>query len=355
MSRQSKNSFVKEASSRTIVLFSKQNPSLHNFCSFWKTATAALVILLFFCGDNISCLAFQNQNDHMRGAWKSQGANQRELVDQLRKTGIIRTDTVQKVMGLVDRGNYCFLRPKVSKSESDQICYADRALGIGLGQTISAPHMHAYALEEIYAALDKTKKNSKKNLQNTKILDVGCGSGYLTACFGRWLSPLNYANTIQGDAYETESILGSGIGGKVFGIDVRKDLVEMTRKNMERADDDLLRNAIVDLSVRDGWKGLPEHAPFDAIHVGAAAASLPKLLANQLAVGGVLIIPIGPQDSSKHQVLYKIRRIQDHQTGADEERVKDHYFSEESFDEKDFEIKSLLGVRYVPLVKGEEL
>ena len=197
------------------------------------------------------------------------------------------------------------------------------------------------------------KKHSKTTkLPTTKILDVGCGSGYLTACFGRWLSPLPHANVTTKDSDdEPESLLGgSSIGGKVFGIDVRKDLVEMTRQNMERGDRDLLRNGTVDLSVRDGWKGLPEHAPFDAIHVGAAAVSLPKLLANQLAVGGVLVIPIGPQDSSTHQVLYKIRRIK-----GNEDCTKDYYSSEESFDEKDFEIKSLLGVRYVPLVKGEEL
>ena len=67
----------------------------------------------------------------MRGAWMSQGKNQRELVNQLRQKEIIRTDFVQKIMGLVDRGNYCFLRPKF-ESESDAICYADRALSIVL-------------------------------------------------------------------------------------------------------------------------------------------------------------------------------------------------------------------------------
>ena len=106
--------------------------------------------------------------------------------------------------------------------------------------------------------------------------------------------------------------------------------------------------------MRDGWKGLPEHAPFDAIHVGAAATSLPKILANQLKVGGVLIIPIGPQE--QHQVLYKIKRVKE--AANDESRCNNndnYYTSEEPFRRDDFEVRPLLGVRYVPLVKGEEL
>jgi protein-L-isoaspartate(D-aspartate) O-methyltransferase len=287
--------------------------------------------------------AFQNQHD-MRGAWKSAGKNQRELVEQLRKKGIIRTDAVQNIMGVVDRGNYCDLSPRFESSESDtHLCYSDRALGIGLGQTISAPHMHAYALEELYPSVELATATNKKN---AKILDVGCGSGYLTACFGRWLSP------------PLDESSSDKISGRVFGIDVRRDLVDMTRKNLERADGDLLVDGVVDLSLQDGWKGLPEHAPFDAIHVGAAASTLPKILCNQLSVGGVMVIPIGPQDSSKHhQVLYKIKRIRGRDgaddSGAGEE--EDYYSSEEAFNESDFEIKSLLGVRYVPLVRGEEL
>ncbi len=63
-----------------------------------------------------------------------------------------------------------------------------------------------------------------------------------------------------------------------------------------------------------------------------------------------MIIPIGPQNSNTHQVLYRIKR-----TKGEADATEDYYASEDSFDEEDFEVKSLLGVRYVPLVKGEDL
>ena len=89
----------------------------------------------------------------------------------------------------------------------------------------------------------------------------------------------------------------------------------------------------VTIQVGDGWKGLPEHAPFHAIHVGAAAETFPKELMMQLyPKGGIMIIPIGPDGG--YQNLYRVERVRDN--------VK--------FDEHDFHIRTLLGVRYVPLI-----
>ena len=119
--------------------------------------------------------------------------------------------------------------------------------------------------------------------------------------------------------------------GLVYGIDVYPHLVNQTRHNMEKADKDLLEDSIVTLKVSDGWKGLPEAAPFDAIHVGAAAAEFPRPLLEQLTVGGVLIIPVGPENGAQN--LYRAERLND------------------GHSRDDFKITELLGVRYVPLVQ----
>lgn len=261
------------------------------------------------------------QEQEVMKAWTCHGRNQKDLVDRLRQANIIQTLAVQKVMELVDRANYIPLNP-----------YMDAPQGIGLGQTISAPHMHAHALEEIYPYLV-----GKENIQ---ILDVGCGSGYLTATLARW-----FQSSSQ-DQQEAPSILSSrnsnnaGLA-RVFGIDVRQDLVNLTLTNIQKRDADLLESGILTVQMADGWKGLPAKAPFDAIHVGAAADGMPYSLVTQLKVGGVMIIPIGSQHQTQN--LFKIERIRGNGSSS----------SIGNFDPKEYRITSLLGVRYVPLVKPD--
>lgn len=161
-----------------------------------------------------------------------------------------------------------------------------------------------------------------------RLLDVGCGSGYLTACLGRWCRDSHYI----------------GRTGRVFGIDIRTALVDRTRRNIKSDDaslmlydldnDDNTASPIVQLETANGWNGHPAEAPFDGIHVGAAAATFPKLLAMQLKLGGVMIVPIGPDGGT--QGLYKVIR----------ERLADQFHLE------DFCITKLLDVRYVPLVQS---
>ena len=235
-------------------------------------------------------------------------AKSQDLVDKLRQAGIVQTPAVQKVMEQVDRANY------IARN-----AYMDAPQSIGQGQTISAPHMHAHVLEEMYPYL--------RNKEHVKMLDVGCGSGYLTATLGRWVSPKE-----EDDHNDDKNNILGVQSGRVFGIDVHQELVDKTRQNMQEQDGDLLRDGIVKLFLRDGWKGVKEEAPFDVIHVGAAANSLPYELVQQLKVNGVMIIPIGLQ--SEAQTLYKIQRI----------RQSDEFHPE------DFQMTTLLGVRYVPLV-----
>ncbi|VEU35543.1 unnamed protein product [Pseudo-nitzschia multistriata] len=301
----------------------------------------------------------------MRGAWRSRGSSHRDLVDQLVKRGIIETDSVRWAMAAVDRGNYARGSGSGSEPSGAPDPYADRPLPIGLGQTISAPHMHAYALEELVPALEAARQQQQqqqqqgRNHRGLRVLDVGTGSGYLTACLGRWLSqpPQESAGGKSKNNSESNSESSNSSSeneneaslppGRVFGIDVRRSLVEAAERNLRRADGDLLDTGAVTLAVGDGWEGLPEEAPFDAIHVGAAAESLPLALAAQLAVGGVLVVPIGPEGEA--QVLCKIRRVGGTPFGQAE--VANGRLPEALFCGDDFEATRLLGVRYVPLVK----
>jgi protein-L-isoaspartate(D-aspartate) O-methyltransferase len=125
-----------------------------------------------------------------------------------------------------------------------------------------------------------------------------------------------------------------GAPGKVYGVDVFPGLIEMSKENINKQDGDLLEDGTVTVQLGDGWKGLPSEAPFDAIHVGAAADDFPQPLMMQLKVGGVLIIPVGPDGGA--QVLYRIERVADHPT----------------FRKEDFVFQELLAVRYVPLLHG---
>ena len=89
-------------------------------------------------------------------AWKSTGHSHASLIANLRANGIIKSENVFKAMERTDRKHYCRISP-----------YMDSPQGIGFGVTISAPHMHAHALQLLAGQL----------LEGCSALDVGCGSG----------------------------------------------------------------------------------------------------------------------------------------------------------------------------------
>jgi protein-L-isoaspartate(D-aspartate) O-methyltransferase len=144
--------------------------------------------------------------------------------------------------------------------------YADRALPIGDGQTISQPYMVASMTEAL-------------RLQGPeRVLDVGTGSGYQAAILAE-------------------------LAREVVTIERRAELADAARDRL-----DALGYRNIRVVVGDGSVGFPESAPFDGILVAAAAPRMPASLKHQLADGGRLVIPIGPPG---HQRLTVVNRNAD--------------------------------------------
>ena len=142
--------------------------------------------------------------------------------------------------------------------------YRNHPLPIGEGQTISQPYI--VALMTDLAGVG----------ESATVLEIGTGSGYQAAVLAE-------------------------IVDRVYTIEIVEVLGERARLTLDRLGYDN-----VHVRVGDGYKGWPEHAPFDAIIVTAAPESVPAPLIEQLAVGGKLVIPVGPQRGGQSlQVLQK--------------------------------------------------
>ncbi|GAA3569348.1 protein-L-isoaspartate(D-aspartate) O-methyltransferase [Snuella lapsa] len=129
--------------------------------------------------------------------------------------------------------------------------YQDKAFPIAADQTISQPYTVAFQTE-----LLQVKKGDK-------VLEIGTGSGYQTAVL-------------------------CVLGAKVYSIERQQELFKKTSKFLPK-----LGYRAKKFVFGDGYKGLPEEAPFDSIIVTAGAPFVPKPLLAQLAIGGRLVIPVG--------------------------------------------------------------
>ncbi|CAM9189774.1 unnamed protein product [Choristocarpus tenellus] len=238
----------------------------------------------------------------MLGSWRCSGTSNADLVKNLRDSGIIHSVRAVQAMEATDRGYYSSQQPYQDRWEQNISLSTGRPQYLGYGATISAPHMHGHVLELLDEVIPA---------HNAKVLDVGCGSGYLAAAFARL----------------------AGQDATVYAMDYIPELVDLSRENLNADDENLLSSGRIHLMVGDGWKGWKEGSPFDAIHVGAAAESIPLELVSQLRVGGRMIVPVGPQSSA--QALLEVER-----TGDDAPLMES------------FTTKRLLDVVYVPLVKS---
>uniref|UniRef100_A0A453C7W5 Protein-L-isoaspartate O-methyltransferase n=1 Tax=Aegilops tauschii subsp. strangulata TaxID=200361 RepID=A0A453C7W5_AEGTS len=156
------------------------------------------------------------------------------LVEYLKQYGVVRTDKVAEVMETIDRALF------VPEGFTP---YTDSPMPIGYNATISAPHMHATCLELL-----------KDYLQpGMHALDVGSGSGYLTACFAMMVGP----------------------EGRAVGIEHIPELVVASTENVERSAAAAL--------MKDGSL---------SFHV-SAAPEIPRPLLEQLKPGGRMVIPVG--------------------------------------------------------------
>ncbi|TVZ53283.1 protein-L-isoaspartate(D-aspartate) O-methyltransferase [Dokdonia sp. Hel_I_53] len=185
----------------------------------------------------------------MKDTTRHQG-KRRLLVQVLQDKGIANA-AVLKAIGKIPR--HFFM-----DSSFEDHAYQDKAFPIAADQTISQPYTVAFQSE-----LMQIEKGDM-------VLEIGTGSGYQTAVLCE-------------------------LGAKVFSIERQQELYKKTKLFLSK-----LGYRPRFLSFGDGYKGLPEYAPFNSIIVTAGAPYVPKPLLSQLKVGGRLVIPVGDDPQIMH-------------------------------------------------------
>ncbi len=204
------------------------------------------------------------------------GPRQRMVADQIEARGV-RDGRVLAAMRRVPRHRF------VPEDEA-AMAYEDHPLPIGQGQTISQPYIVAAMTELLELE------------PGDRVLEIGTGSGYQAAVLAE-------------------------IGAKVFSIEIVPELAERARRTLSETG-----HPEVTVVTGDGWKGLPDRAPFDAIIVTAAPDRVPEALIDQLRPGGRLVVPVGTY-------FQTLRVIEKTESGV--------------------ESRDVFGVRFVPMVEGK--
>ena len=201
---------------------------------------------------------------------------QKMVQEQIRSRGI-SDERVIKALLKVPRHEFVPYRYKYR-------AYGDYPLPIAKDQTISQPYIVALMTELLNLNGDE------------KVLEIGTGSGYQAAVLAE-------------------------LAGEVYSIEIIKEMAESAQKLLEK-----LGYSKIRVKHGDGYKGWPEHAPYDAIIVTAAPAAIPVPLSEQLKEGGRMVIPVG----GRYQELKLVRKING--------KIK---------------VENIISVRFVPMVHGK--
>ncbi len=191
----------------------------------------------------------------MKDTYRHKGLR-KKLIDSLRLRGV-KNEQILEVMNTIPR--HFFL-----EKAFEEWAYQDKAFPIDCDQTISQPYTVAFQ-----TMLLEVK-------QREKVMEIGTGSGY-------------------------QSSVLAALGARVYSIERQEPLYKKAKKFLP-----LIGFPNIRLFFRDGYKGLAEFAPFDKILVTAGATKVPELLKQQLKIGGIMVIPVGPD---KVQEMLKITRI----------------------------------------------
>jgi protein-L-isoaspartate(D-aspartate) O-methyltransferase len=199
------------------------------------------------------------EEEAARPAQRDEGEERMGFLLDLRRRGIM-DQRVLRAMDQVPRENF------VAPDYADE-AYADAALPIACGQTISQPYVVAYMTEQLAVA------------PHHRVLEIGTGSGYQAAVLSR-------------------------LAREVVTVERYRTLAETARTRLATLGYDN-----VTVVVGDGFTGHPERAPYDRIIVTAAAEEIPEPLVAQLGEGGLMLLPLGPHGGA--QRIVKLTKSED--------------------------------------------